>query len=279
MDVTLEVRSAFFLVPSLFTLPGALFLILSIEVDHDPVRAFVLLFIAEVSIWTNLSPISTVTIGVVEPHLRARSTGLLIFLQHILGDVISPPIIGAISDASELRTGLHVTWMAVLVSGMCWFAAYACLLPLPPLSDAPRREQWANGNGDDDREREEGNRGEGREAAEVSPRGAPPPPLTFLSICCGEQGASGTTVGMSKPDHGRPQRRSFNVASGRGDQQLQQRRSDEEEEEEEEDGEEEEEERRGSGSRGDDPESGKFCRNPILATAVSFSERPRLKST
>ena len=275
MDVTLasEVRSAFFLVPSLFTLPGAFFLILSIEVDHDPVRAFVLLFVAEVSIWTNLSPISTVTIGVVEPNLRARSTGLLIFLQHTLGDVISPPIIGAISDASELRTGLHVTWMAVLISGMCWFAAYACLRPLPPVSDAPRREQWANSNREDDHERGGENRGEGREATEVYPQGAPPP-LTFLSICCGEQGEYGTTVGTSKLEHGRQQRRNI-VASGKGDQQRQQRRSDEEEEEEEEDGEEEEERR---GSRGDDPEFGKFCRNPILATAVSFSEH-RLKST
>ena len=34
------------------------------------------------------------------PELRARGTGAQIFIQHILGDVISPPIIGAVSDAT-----------------------------------------------------------------------------------------------------------------------------------------------------------------------------------
>jgi hypothetical protein len=48
--------------------------------------------------------------------------------------MISPPIIGAVSDATgSLRTGLQVTWVAVLVSGAAWAAGASFLPPLPDL--------------------------------------------------------------------------------------------------------------------------------------------------
>jgi hypothetical protein len=54
--------------------------------------------------------------------LRAKSSALQIFFQHILGDMISPPIIGAISDGTgSLRAGLQITWMVVGLSGLVWW--------------------------------------------------------------------------------------------------------------------------------------------------------------
>lgn len=52
-------------------------------------------------------------------------------MQHILGDIISPPIIGAISDGTgSLQNGLQLTWVAIMVAGMFWFAGYYFLPPL-----------------------------------------------------------------------------------------------------------------------------------------------------
>ena len=51
--------------------------------------------------------------------------------QHVLGDVISPPLIGYCSDSlGSLQTALQMTWIAVLVSGAWWMAGYYFLDPL-----------------------------------------------------------------------------------------------------------------------------------------------------
>lgn len=52
-------------------------------------------------------------------------------MTHVLGDVISPPIIGEISDRTgSLRAGMQVTWMMMFVAGAWWFFGYTCLSPL-----------------------------------------------------------------------------------------------------------------------------------------------------
>lgn len=74
---------------------------------------------------------SAVSINVIPPRLRARSCGLLIFVQHVLGDIISPPLIGAISDSTgSLQLALQMTWIAVLISGLWWWVGYYFLIPL-----------------------------------------------------------------------------------------------------------------------------------------------------
>jgi hypothetical protein len=42
---------------------------------------------------------------------------LNLFIIHLLGDAISPTIIGAISDRSSLRLGFSVTLVAMVLSG------------------------------------------------------------------------------------------------------------------------------------------------------------------
>ena len=69
----------------------------------------------------------------------ARAGGLSIFILHILGDLISPPIIGYISDRTHsLQTGLQVTWIAVIVTGLYWFAGYYFLPALPLMNELTR---------------------------------------------------------------------------------------------------------------------------------------------
>lgn len=125
-----RVKSAYFLIPSLFTLPGAFFLCIALNVTNKW-ASFFALALAEICLWTYLAPLSALSINVLDTSLRARGMALAILIQHILGDVISPPIIGVISDAIGLRTALQITWMAVLVSGVLWYGGYAFLSPLP----------------------------------------------------------------------------------------------------------------------------------------------------
>lgn len=117
-----KVKSAYFLIPALFTIPGGIFLFLAINIHNNLVLLSFFIIISEIAIWTQLAPISTISISVIPPHLRARSCGLLIFFQHILGDIISPPIIGAISDKSGLLTALQICWIVTFMSGLVWFA-------------------------------------------------------------------------------------------------------------------------------------------------------------
>merc|ERR1711972_1092954 len=56
--------------------------------------------------------------------------GLQIFICHVLGDVISPPIIGTISDRADLQTGMQLTWVMILVAGFWWGLGAVCLPPL-----------------------------------------------------------------------------------------------------------------------------------------------------
>jgi MFS family permease len=123
-------KSAFFLVPALFTLPGCLFLVLALNLHVHRWVVYALLLISETFLWTMLAPLSALSINVVEPSLRARAMGFAICVQHLLGDVISPPIIGVISDNHGLKAGLQVTWAAILVSAAWWYSGYACLSAL-----------------------------------------------------------------------------------------------------------------------------------------------------
>ena len=118
-------KSAYFLIPALFTIPASIFLLLCINITSSFALMSALLIIGEVFVWTCVSPISAISISVIPPKLRARSCGVLIFAQHILGDVISPPIIGKISDDyNSLQLALQMCWIGIAVSGFWWFCGY-----------------------------------------------------------------------------------------------------------------------------------------------------------
>ena len=79
--------------------------------------------VAEVLLFASTGPINAVTVNVVSPTMRATAMAAQIFFIHLLGDVPSPPLIGAISDASSLGTGVLVVPVAIFVSGVFWIYA------------------------------------------------------------------------------------------------------------------------------------------------------------
>lgn len=128
-------KNAYFLVPALFTVPGTLFACGAINILSNASVAIFCMIVGEVFFFTYGPPMQTTSLAVMPVHLRARSSGIQIFLIHVLGDVISPPIVGLVSDRSgSLLLALQLAWVALAASGLIWFAGYHFLPPLPSSS-------------------------------------------------------------------------------------------------------------------------------------------------
>ncbi len=80
------------------------------------------------------------------PELRARGTGAQIFIQHILGDVISPPIIGAVSDATgSLAIAINILPAFIVLSALVWAWAGWRLPELPAMLKRQRSARHEEG--------------------------------------------------------------------------------------------------------------------------------------
>lgn len=79
----------------------------------------------------NTGPSNATIANVVAPELRMTAYALSIFMIHALGDAISPPVIGAITDATkgDMNMGFLVVSFTMLLSGMVW--TWAGLRPGP----------------------------------------------------------------------------------------------------------------------------------------------------
>ncbi len=107
-------------VATLLAVPASLVAFLA----PDPGLYMAGLIAAEVLMFASTGPINSALVNLVTPTERASAVALSIFAIHILGDVPSPLLIGAISDASNLTTAVMVVPVAVLISGLVWgFAA------------------------------------------------------------------------------------------------------------------------------------------------------------
>ena len=81
-------------------------------------------------IFLGTGPVNAATLNAVRPEIRATAMAGQLFIIHALGDAISPPIIGAVSDRSNLNIGLASTLVTMLLAAVIFFngARYA-----PPL--------------------------------------------------------------------------------------------------------------------------------------------------
>ena len=81
--------------------------------------------IAEVLIFMCTGPINSAIVNAVSPMERATAVGISVFTMHLLGDIPSPPLIGAISDRTSLAQGVLIVPVAILVAGLIWsYAAW-----------------------------------------------------------------------------------------------------------------------------------------------------------
>jgi len=79
--------------------------------------------LAALLLFLSTSPINAVIVNEVPATMRATAVAVSIFVIHVLGDVPSPTVLGAVSDARSLQQAVLIIPLAVLASGAIW--AYA----------------------------------------------------------------------------------------------------------------------------------------------------------
>jgi len=87
----------------------------------SPVGFFVSIAAAEFAIFLTTSPINVVILQGVPQELRASAMALSIFCIHLFGDLVSPPLIGWISDSYSLRPAMFVLPVALALGTIAWW--------------------------------------------------------------------------------------------------------------------------------------------------------------
>ncbi|MEA2417324.1 MAG: transporter, Spinster family, sphingosine-phosphate transporter [Thermoanaerobaculia bacterium] len=79
--------------------------------------------IAEVFIFMCTGPVNSAIINAVKPGERATAVGLSVLVMHVVGDIPSPPLIGAVSDHSSLERAFMLVPLAIVIAGVIWMYA------------------------------------------------------------------------------------------------------------------------------------------------------------
>ena len=88
-----------------------------------------------------VGPVLAVLHDVVPPHRRGIATGAYLLLIHLLGDAISPPIVGWIAEANSLRWGLVGSALVLFLGGI------AALFAIPGSRRVAQRKLGSGGSG------------------------------------------------------------------------------------------------------------------------------------
>jgi MFS family permease len=83
-------------------------------------------------IFLGTGPVNAATLNAVRPEVRATAMAGQLFIIHALGDAISPRIIGAVSDRSNLNLGLASTLITLLLAAVIFFVGSRYAPPLDP---------------------------------------------------------------------------------------------------------------------------------------------------
>src|SRR5262249_3551801 len=115
-------KSAYLLVSGWATLAAAP-VALAAFVAPGRVVYMAAIVVTEFLLFVSTGPINSAIVNVVEPAERATARALSILGMHLLGDVPSPPLIGAISDATSLATAFLIVPAVIAVAGAIWLYA------------------------------------------------------------------------------------------------------------------------------------------------------------
>ena len=101
-------------------------------------KAFTLpaLALAIFLIFLGTGPVNAATVNAVRPEIRATALAGQLFIIHALGDAISPRIIGAVSDRSNLSVGLGSTLITLVLAAIIFFIGARFAPPLHTAVDA-----------------------------------------------------------------------------------------------------------------------------------------------
>jgi MFS family permease len=117
-----KVSGAYFLVSAVGMLLGLVFFCLVVNAEFPAPFPWVYLFFAVFFLFFNTGPTNTILANVTHPCMRTNAVALNIFIIHLLGDAISPWIIGAVAGlpGCSLRTGFYLMSTMFVLSAGFW---------------------------------------------------------------------------------------------------------------------------------------------------------------
>ncbi len=117
-------RNAYLWVSGIATIIAAPLALVALIATNRPLY-FTTLVAAQLLLFASTGPINSAIVNYVAPVERATAVALSIFAIHLLGDVPSPVLIGAISDVTSLDKAILIVPIAVLFAGLIWTGAAA----------------------------------------------------------------------------------------------------------------------------------------------------------
>jgi MFS transporter, Spinster family, sphingosine-1-phosphate transporter len=115
-------REAYLWLSAITALVAVPFSIVALTASAPPVY-YPAIVAAELLLFVSTGPINSAIVNLVAPGERASAVALSVFLIHTLGDVISPPLIGGLSDVSSLAKAVLIVPVAIAACGGLWLAA------------------------------------------------------------------------------------------------------------------------------------------------------------
>ncbi|HSZ07721.1 MAG TPA: MFS transporter [Steroidobacteraceae bacterium] len=115
-------RQAYLWLSAIATLIAAPFVWLALTTDSHSLYV-VYMVTAQLCLFLSTGPINAAIINQVVASERATAIALSVFAIHLLGDALSPLIVGALSDAFSLQQAIRILPVAVLVGGVVWIWA------------------------------------------------------------------------------------------------------------------------------------------------------------
>jgi MFS family permease len=85
--------------------------------------AWIFVFLAIFFLFMNTGPSNTALANVTPPPMRATAFALNILVIHLLGDAISPPLIGWIKDHGSWNAAFFTVSSVMLVAGIIWLCS------------------------------------------------------------------------------------------------------------------------------------------------------------
>lgn len=112
-------RQAYLVVSAVATLLAAPFVWFALTTPSTTTY-LICMVIGQLLMFLSTGPINASIVNLVLPTQRASAIALEVFVIHLLGDCISPYLIGALSDVSSLGEAVKIVPLAVLLAGILW---------------------------------------------------------------------------------------------------------------------------------------------------------------
>jgi len=110
---------SYFLVSAAGLIAGAPLLVLMLYAPFPLAWGFI--FLAVFCLFFNTGPTNTILANVTHPAIRAAAFAVNIFVIHLLGDAISPAVVGFIADRTSMRVGFLFMAGVMILGGLIWW--------------------------------------------------------------------------------------------------------------------------------------------------------------